>query len=604
MKFRSIVIIFVISAFCSHISSADDKKTRIDKSTWVEPNEANPVSFAPYNLSPNPSIFNLELDPGFATDSYIIGPEIWTQISGSYDYKTNGEVNHYLQVDPANPLLLHAVDVIADLAEPGGAITRRTQYAASSDGGVTWFNYGNVPEIRSGYPVLKLRSNGAAVIGSHSVINGVLNTNLHVDLSSQAGAFTQYNATLPFSIWPQIEVYGNGNIGVLSRPQHPAGSDFDTIFYQIWNGTALGPKSIAYISTPPYQATVGTNARYHLTGNGAGRVTMLINGTLEDDTLGNSKIWSRTSLDNGVTWGPLELVFRPFLENGDDTVGVAGGSDAIYKPNSNTWVYSFAATANATFADGRLYLIRSDGMRSVITTVAAVGGTTEFAMAMAFVFTLDQPALAYSSDGLVLYCVYTVVKPDLGTSGFNSRDLYYQRSLDDGATWGTPIRITNTPLIDECYPSISIWNRGAGGNNYDINFTYMKDPGVGPASFNGISPPAPASTNFLIYRKIIEANVIGISNNQINLEDYKLLQNYPNPFNPSTTISYNLVKSGIVTLKVFDLLGREVSTLVNEFQQSGLKEVSFNASNLSSGIYFYSISTPGFTDIKKMMLIK
>jgi len=600
MTLRSLLIIFVISVFISDISLSDDK-TRSDKRTWAEPNESNPVSFAPYNLSSNPSIFTLELDPGFATDSYIIGPEIWTQISGSYDYKTNGEVNHYLQVDPANPLLLHAVDVIADLSEPIGTLTRRTQYAASADGGITWFNYGNVPEIRSGYPVLKLRSNGAAVIGSHSFINGVVNTNLHVDQFSQAGAFTQYNATAPFSIWPQIEVYNNGNIGVLSRPQHPAGSDFDTIFYQVWDGTVLGPKSIAYISTPPYQFTVGTNARYHLTSNGAGRVSMLINGTLEDDTLGNSKVWSRTSSDNGVTWGPLELVFTPFLENGDDTVAVAGGSDAIYKPNSNTWVYSVAATANKTFADGRLYLIRSDGMRSVITTVAAVGGTTEFAMAMSFVFTLDQPALAYSSDGLVLYCVYAVVKPDLGTSGYNSRDLYYQRSLDDGATWGAPIRITNTPLIDECYASVSIYNRGAGGNNYDLNFTYMKDPGVGPASFGG---SAPASVNSLIYRKITEANVVGISNNQINLDDYKLLQNYPNPFNPSTTISYNLVKSGIVTLKVFDLLGREVSTLVNEFQQSGLKEVSFNASNLSSGLYFYSISTPGFTDIKKMMLIK
>lgn len=550
-----------------------------------------------------PQFFDLKLDPGFATDSYIIGPEIWTAISGSYDYKTNGECNHYLQVDPVNNLLLHAIDVVADSSEPGGALSRRTKYSASSDGGLTWFNFGNVPEIRSGYPVLKLR-NGAAVISSHGSVNGVINTNLYVDLAPQAGGFTQYDATTPFSIWPQIEVLSNGNVGILSRPQHPAGSDFDTIFYQTWNGTAMGPKSIAYISSPPYQATVGTNARYHLLSNGAGRVTMVINGTLEDDTLGNSKAWSRTSLDNGVTWGPLELVFTPFLENGVDTVGVAGGSDAIYKPNTNTWLYSLTATANGTFADGRIYLIRSDGMRSVITTAAAVGAATNIAMTMAFVFTLDQPALGYSSDGLVLYCVYSVVTTNLGTSGFNSRDIYYQRSLDDGATWGTPVRITNTPLIDECYPSISVWNRGNGGNNYDLNFTYMKDPGVGPASFNGTSPTAPASTNFLIYRKISEANVIGISNNQINVNDYKLLQNYPNPFNPTTTISYNLIKSGIVTLKIYNVIGREVTTLVNEFQQSGLKEINFNAANLTSGVYFYSIITPGFSDIKKMMLIK
>ena len=83
-----------------------------------------------------------------------------------------------------------------------------------------------------------------------------------------------------------------------------------------------------------------------------------------------------------------------------------------------------------------------------------------------------------------------------------------------------------------------------------------------------------------------------------------MLQNYPNPFNPSTKISYNLVKNGFVSLKVMDILGREVKSLVNEYQPAGVKEINFNASGLPSGIYFYSIKTEGFSDVKKMMLVK
>ena len=87
-------------------------------------------------------------------------------------------------------------------------------------------------------------------------------------------------------------------------------------------------------------------------------------------------------------------------------------------------------------------------------------------------------------------------------------------------------------------------------------------------------------------------------------DKYSLSQNYPNPFNPVTKINFAIPKSGFVTLKVYDVLGREVSTLVNEIKNAGTYKVDFNASNLSSGMYFYKVSVNGFTDVKKMMLIK
>lgn len=83
-----------------------------------------------------------------------------------------------------------------------------------------------------------------------------------------------------------------------------------------------------------------------------------------------------------------------------------------------------------------------------------------------------------------------------------------------------------------------------------------------------------------------------------------LSQNYPNPFNPSTTINYSITKSDFVSLKIFDALGREVMTLVNAQQSTGSYKVTFDAGNLTSGIYFYKLSSNGFTETKKMMLLK
>lgn len=85
---------------------------------------------------------------------------------------------------------------------------------------------------------------------------------------------------------------------------------------------------------------------------------------------------------------------------------------------------------------------------------------------------------------------------------------------------------------------------------------------------------------------------------------YSLNQNSPNPFNPTTTISYNIPTSGFTSIKVFDISGRLVSTLVSEYKETGTHNVVFDGSNLATGVYYYKLEADGFTDIKKMILIK
>ncbi len=85
---------------------------------------------------------------------------------------------------------------------------------------------------------------------------------------------------------------------------------------------------------------------------------------------------------------------------------------------------------------------------------------------------------------------------------------------------------------------------------------------------------------------------------------FKLLQNYPNPFNPSTKIIYQMAKAGHVKIVVFNAMGKEVKKLVDEFQNSGIHKITFNAKGLSSGIYYYRILLNNYTDVKKMIYIK
>jgi hypothetical protein len=87
-------------------------------------------------------------------------------------------------------------------------------------------------------------------------------------------------------------------------------------------------------------------------------------------------------------------------------------------------------------------------------------------------------------------------------------------------------------------------------------------------------------------------------------EEFTLEQNYPNPFNPATTISFSIPSGAVTSLKVYDIIGNEVATLVDEEKHAGVYEINFNASALSSGVYFYQLTAGGFIQTQKMVLLK
>ena len=109
-------------------------------------------------------------------------------------------------------------------------------------------------------------------------------------------------------------------------------------------------------------------------------------------------------------------------------------------------------------------------------------------------------------------------------------------------------------------------------------------------------PNIPSYTQKLMYKNK--------KNENIYPKKYELSQNYPNPFNPVTNIQFDIPKEGFVTLKVYDILGREVRNIVNEFKQAGSYIVSFDGSALASGIYFYRLESGNFIQVKRMIILK
>ena len=106
---------------------------------------------------------------------------------------------------------------------------------------------------------------------------------------------------------------------------------------------------------------------------------------------------------------------------------------------------------------------------------------------------------------------------------------------------------------------------------------------------------------------ITEVRIIwptGVKDRNLGVDDFSLEQNYPNPFNPVTTIEYRVARDAHVRLRVFDVRGRIVATLIDEQHRQGRYSVPFDAGSLASGVYLYEIEMGGFRDTKKLILLK
>ena len=249
--------------------------------------------------------------------------------------------------------------------------------------------------------------------------------------------------------------------------------------------------------------------------------------------------------------------------------------------------------------------------------------------------TAHSPILGYMFDGYPLYGPYAYANTN-GTggirrmrTGFVKRNISTRTTLPDGTVlpsnqWG--------PAVSSQYP-LGCFNEDyeSATSNFDLdshNGRFCVTPEYPQGTYayfitidSQRDPEFPYIIGSTYYGEVVAGNVppgghititepvtqyipvTGIENNSEPV-GFKLYQNFPNPFNPETNIKFRISKSGLTILKVYEMSGKEVVTLMNEKLIPGIYEVKFNGINLSSGVYYYELSSEKYKEIKKMMLIK
>ena len=349
---------------------------------------------------------------------------------------------------------------------------------------------------------------------------------------------------------------------------------------------------------------------------------------LYTDHLGTNNIRRFGTITGGFTWAQAGYVTSA---GAFPTMYMSGTGDTLFMNYYGTPFGSDTTTAKirvARYRETSPGILSSAGFQDLTTDP------------------LPKHQFGSAAHGGVVWFFYT-----LGTTG--NIDIKFRVSTNAGTSYGAVLNVAANPNVDEYWFDVRHFTTSQRG----IDFSYYYDSlqsgpptnstdklmsryavstnpqifSIDPQTLPQVSnhPPGWSSAGYIpqiveIYspaeygfawvgydgpsnwRVYYDASniVTSLSNNGNTPGTYELYQNYPNPFNPFTKIKFDIPKSGFVTLKIYDMLGKEVQTLVSSDLTTGSYSVDFDASRLTSGVYFYKLITDEFVDVKKMVLIK
>jgi hypothetical protein len=269
--------------------------------------------------------------------------------------------------------------------------------------------------------------------------------------------------------------------------------------------------------------------------------------------------WGSDKFDHGYCWITYQLMAQKEFN----------GNFFTYTPRNKSYEPEFTVEFN-TSNFGCFF--------SQTAVINANGKTSSQNM---WVYRGDDPDQTFLTHSLV----------DL-TESVNSVDLSHGATLSLNGLWSSPTIWIANPVIN----SLHIVDKTRGIDTLiNANLTITPDQLTGNYPFYNWQGYAQWS---------VKATITDVQSTPSTPTDYNLSQNYPNPFNPTTAINFSLPKSGNVTLKVYDLLGREVATLVSGYLPAGAHNTKFDASKLASGMYVYRLQAGTYTAVKKMLLMK
>ena len=327
-------------------------------------------------------------------------------------------------------------------------------------------------------------------------------------------------------------------------------------------------EALTFSGTDLFAGTGGSGI-CHSTNNGT-------SWTWASNGLTNTTVWSFGVSGTNLFAGTAGGVFLS-TNNGTSWTSVSDGltnsdirSCAVI--GTNLFVGTFGGGVFRSTNNGANWTTANNGLTDANVFALAVSGTYLFAGTFNRVFLSTNNGTNWtpSNSGMTSYIVYSLVV--YGTNLFAGTIGGVFLSTNNGTSWTEAnTGLTNTPVA------------------LVVSGNYL---------FAG-------TDSNRVWRRPLSEMVTDIEDQSSEVPSQFILeQNYPNPFNPSTTISFSLPSSEFVTLKVFDVLGNEIETLVNEEKPVGSYEITWNAEDLPSGIYFYKIQSGSFGETKKMLLLK
>lgn len=431
-------------------------------------------------------------------------------------------------------------------------------------------------------------------------------------------------------IWPRITVDRQARSHFIST--HNDGTDASSMIYycrgtyDAFNMTFIDQQPIDYVET--IAADIAAS-RY--TDRVAFVYTDIITSLQGDTNQYNNDLYLVVSED-GINWdfeNPINITQfippdtnnpNPVLVNGD-TLRVYTCASILFDQNDDIHVAfttpGYYAVEQQISVNNSFIWHWSEDMWWTPALVAdgwwGVGATCG-----AWQRYVQRPCLAEDEDSGDLFIVYQAYDTaDVAANGYPQANIMVSRSIDNGFNWSVGTNITNTfapgEVAGNCWhernPSCS---ELVEDGSLHIFYVTDRDPGT-PLQSEGAwtlnqcyyhnLPISEIPSTPLVPHQPFHVPVNEINPPKVPIS-FSLAQNYPNPFNPSTTIEFAVSHTDHITLKIYNTLGREIVTLVDANLTPDTYKVPFNADNLSSGIYFYTLESSTLTQTKKMVLLK
>ncbi len=549
--------------------------------------------------------------------------------------------------------------VISDINSTQAEISWNTNYPARG------FIFYAENDTTSGFPIEAMEPN--ELITEHTMILENLTPNsTYYFIIDQRDIFMQNVRSATFSFTTDNNNAGNSFVDSLNT-LHKLASVFDEENSSYYDGAFIS-KDIAYIVTShnrlfktidggstwsdisPEQGTsfdsVGNTPRVSFINENIGAVAFSVddgaNGYDTDKTFGY--VWCTT--DGGETWSERFDVNEDqilHLKQASETVTYVSGA-AHLGVSSTRWFKkitrnpadnNYTVTDIATTPTSRPHVMSGDWLNAengsilgklnygdyTLEVFKTTDGGNSWNSIQSNLPTMTNSSISFSDRGIRMVDENRIVFATYSTI-YSNRDASIYYTVDGGTSW-TKSTIPDSPVSLTSLSFDAIGENGivCGNSSTDSSkvFYISTDYAQNWEAFllPEISIPITLfageitsdgsiwiiGSNQSIWKS---GHLTGIETNDENTPptDFLLSQNYPNPFNPSTIINFQIPKNGFVTMKVYDILGKEIATLVNEVHQAGNYKVTFDATNLPAGIYFYRLQSGGFVKTKKMILLK